>query len=398
MDEVQDMVGAVEHLWPDAAEVRTSRHKWGPGERIGAADLLVVPSLNSPRMLVPTSRRGAFHALQRFSSTSSIRDVAERLGIATVAAVAGPARVFDRLELVDPGDGITSHFADLLGQKVLVSVTIGSRRANRKPVLQVFDRSGRPLAHAKVGDTDVASGHVRGEAEALRRLADRLFARVAPPQLIHHGRWRDLEVLLMTSVATSPWHRRGRHQFPAVAMTEIFETFREPSVPLDETPAWQRWVARADALSDPGRRSRLVDAMGAVARTWSSTALPVGAWHGDFTPWNMGRNGPRLSVWDWERFETGVPLGLDAVHYAVNVRTRQSGFTSSSVSSGLAAARGLVPRDVRPGPVLAAYLTAISVRYLGAAEGAGGVVIDGSAIVMLEALERCAAAADRFVA
>ncbi|WP_204042104.1 hypothetical protein [Acrocarpospora phusangensis] len=43
---------------------------------------------------------------------------------------------------------------------------------------------------------------------------------------------------------------------------------------------------------------------------------PAGAWHGDFSPWNVCAGGDgELLVWDWERFEVGVPIGFDALHH-----------------------------------------------------------------------------------
>jgi hypothetical protein len=43
--------------------------------------------------------------------------------------------------------------------------------------------------------------------------------------------------------------------------------------------------------------------------------LTYGAWHGDWTPWNMASTRDGLLVWDWERFAVGAPFGFDALHY-----------------------------------------------------------------------------------
>jgi hypothetical protein len=43
--------------------------------------------------------------------------------------------------------------------------------------------------------------------------------------------------------------------------------------------------------------------------------LQTGCWHGDLNPGNLSDAGTRLQVWDWERFETGVPVGLDLLHH-----------------------------------------------------------------------------------
>jgi hypothetical protein len=50
--------------------------------------------------------------------------------------------------------------------------------------------------------------------------------------------------------------------------------------------------------------------------------LRFGAWHGDWTPWNMAADGARLMLWDWEHYEVDVPAGFDALHLAVNSAVR----------------------------------------------------------------------------
>jgi hypothetical protein len=61
-----------------------------------------------------------------------------------------------------------------------------------------------------------------------------------------------------------------------------------------------------------------VGAFGALHDMLSEVGdVPFGAWHGDFGPWNMGVEGRRVEVWDWERFGVGVPIGFDAAHYQV---------------------------------------------------------------------------------
>ncbi len=49
----------------------------------------------------------------------------------------------------------------------------------------------------------------------------------------------------------------------------------------------------------------------------------------------MSRRHGRLQLWDWERFETGVPLGLDRCHYGVNAVCRRDGVGLASVMRGL---------------------------------------------------------------
>jgi hypothetical protein len=43
--------------------------------------------------------------------------------------------------------------------------------------------------------------------------------------------------------------------------------------------------------------------------------LQFGAWHGDWVPWNLARQGRQLFAWDWEYSGHEAPLGFDLLHY-----------------------------------------------------------------------------------
>jgi hypothetical protein len=51
-----------------------------------------------------------------------------------------------------------------------------------------------------------------------------------------------------------------------------------------------------------------------IERRHGDEEIAFGAWHGDFTPWNMARLGERTYVWDWER-AAPAPAGLDLLHF-----------------------------------------------------------------------------------
>lgn len=139
-------------------------------------------------------------------------------------------------------------------------------RPNRKPVLEART-DGRLLAFVKVGDSERARELVTREAAALRALAEAPLKTVVVPDVLHQGEWRGLPVLALSPLPV----RRGR-------------------VP----------------------RPLLHEAVMEIAATGG--ARP--AWHGDLSPWNLCPSADgRLLVWDWERYETGVPYGFDAVHH-----------------------------------------------------------------------------------
>ena len=74
-------------------------------------------------------------------------------------------------------DSIETHLAERLGTDVRVGVLLGTRRANQKPVLQVFARDGRSLGYAKIGHNDLTAGW---SGARLRRWPRSAAARPAP--------------------------------------------------------------------------------------------------------------------------------------------------------------------------------------------------------------------------
>lgn len=356
-------VHEVSLLWPSAPAAFAAERPDSPD------DLLVVPSASAPRMLVPVgNRRAAARSMLRFSAGLTPRDTAQRLAVA--GALNGGAGRLLRGR-VRPGSrtgSLLEHLSGLLGADVVASLSVGPARANRKPVLQVFDDAGRSLAFVKVGTSPTGAANVAAEASALHVLGQARFPRVlALPTLIDDASWRDYPVLAMTALPTSVRQRPSR-QFvvPESEIAAFTAAFDAGSAPLVEMPWWSRTTAAVDALPDGPSRDLLRAALARLAER-SSAALPVGAWHGDWTPWNMARSQGRLQLWDFERFETGVPQGLDLFHYAANTVVRRDGLSVASVTSALDDL-GASSGPHRLDPVAACYLVAIVLRY---AEQAG---------------------------
>jgi hypothetical protein len=183
-------------------------------------------------------------------------------------------------------------------------------RANRKPVLEARS-GGRRLAFVKIGDSARAAELVTNEAAALRRLAGLPLKTVVTPDVLHHGEWHGLAVLALSPLPV----RRGR-------------------VP----------------------ESLLLAAVKEIAATGRTHP----AWHGDLSPWNMCPSPDgRLLVWDWERYECGVPYGFDAVHHFFHRALRRMDPPS--------AARACVARSLRvlaPLGLTGAVARQTALRYL----------------------------------
>ena len=48
-------------------------------------------------------------------------------------------------------DTIETHLREILGREISLGIQLGPPRANRKPILQVLDSDGQPLAFGKLG-------------------------------------------------------------------------------------------------------------------------------------------------------------------------------------------------------------------------------------------------------
>jgi hypothetical protein len=386
VDTADALVETVQSLWPEA----TATASRSGGERDSLAELAVVPHLRAPRLLVPAhDARAAARALWRFNAATSVRETWGRTALAAAVRVAGLAPFRDRIRLHGRADGsLAEHLSELFGETVTFSLGIGTARVNRKPVLQLFGEHGRSVGFAKIGNSTQARIDVRAEAESLATLAGRSWRTMSTPELLHHGTWAGMEVLVMSTLPTSPWHRPD-HQWrlPHASMAELAEAFAEEPRTLAALPWFERQRAIAGGLADPHLAEQYAAAVDAVLDRAGDRVWEVGAWHGDWTPWNMARHAHRVQLWDWERFEPGVPRGLDPFHYCVNAVTRRDGTSPATIIRGLELAGAARPeRDTRTHHLAGLYLLAAAGRYLPLTAAEAGHHIADRARCTLDAL------------
>lgn len=148
---------------------------------------------------------------------------------------------------------------------------------------------------------------------------------------------------------------------------------------------------RLDAVVTPRGRWLRAALSAWVAAAEPGAQLELGAWHGDWTPWNMAYDGAVLSVWDWERYQAGVPAGYDALHWAsqdVIMSRRQT--PKDAIESLLVAAPGLLePFGVEAEPagrIALLYLLELGARYEGDGQEAAGARLGALETWLLPAL------------
>jgi hypothetical protein len=357
-------------LWPapwEAPYVTRSRHRSGQPHR----DAYIFPNERRPRLLVPADVPRSSTMVRRLGSGRSalawpLRSLLER-------SVRSRAFTLARWPLLrvpgtDPApESIESHLATCLGTPVRVGVILGTRRANQKPVLQVFGLDGSLLGYAKVGHNELTSALVRREAAALESVHDLQPAFFRVPRVIHHGPWAGLEVLVITPLRTSP-RRRVPASARLAAMRDVVFLAGTTTAPLATSTFWARCRAEVGLLADRPDSARLAAVADSVEQRWGKVQLTLGGWHGDWGHWNMGMDDGLVQLWDWERYDPAVPAGFDGLHFAAQrVRPeqpehlRQEQRFLESVPDVLTAFD--VPRDQHD-LTLRLYLLEIGVRYV----------------------------------
>ncbi|MCP4959416.1 MAG: sulfotransferase [Actinomycetia bacterium] len=317
----------------------------------------VYPSASQPRMLISGASRVVRTAVLRRAAsrneasflkalTRQVSASAARLGIDHLAL--GPDLVLsapvdeaaERSEYREPRI-LTEYLETAIDDHELcIAVSLGPLRPNRKPVLQLMDRSGALVAYAKIGWDSSTREMVESEAATLANLDAHVFRDLTIPKLLHFSRWRDLSVLI-TAPLTNDGPSAPSSSLVLSGLVEVASLTPPEPHALADAPWTRRQIARAEALGGPG--AELVETIERCVSAHGDRVVAFGTSHGDWSPWNMRRLGRRLGVWDWERSSTDAPIGLDLVHYHFQRAFHESG---RSVAGGLDVVRQVVPSEL----------------------------------------------------
>jgi hypothetical protein len=364
---LEDWLSVLRLLWP-AADITSRRHS----ARSSGEAFVVLPSVRRPKVMAPLAPRSlAAEAVWR--PTAADRPV-ESAGRWMLAMAAGsrlaPVLFRGRITIreTDPSNGsIVKHLTEVIGEPVTVSVSLGSVRANRKPVLQVHTIDGRLVGYAKVGVSDLTAELVRAEADALAGLALHSFRELSHPLPLWRGRWNGLEVLLVSAL---PRRAGGPSGPPAAAMRELASHAGTTRSPLGESPWLRRLGERFESVTRDDWRRQLLKLYDTFTTMHGSTTLTFGACHGDWGPWNMSWLDGISQVWDWERYQAEGPIGLDAVHYTALPALLQVGnarLATTTLDGPSARAVGQVLGTSEASPdvvaVIDSYLLEIAARF-----------------------------------
>lgn len=356
----EDLLSAARSLFP-TSEVSL--------RRVSAKDphaMRLVPPGEHARLAVPTSSSSAAsRTLHRPSAGDSVLRTILRSSLAA-AERTRLLRLFTSYGIaVDRTEGsIVEHLSNIFDQDVSIGLMVGSARANRKPVLNVFSKNGEELGFAKVGLGSLANRLVAAEAHALDCLALMELVEMQVPATISTKPWLGHSVLVMTPLRAD--RIQGRLDLPFAALNELA---RSPSERLRIRDS--EWLKRMEkTCGKDAINTSLPALLAAVADRHGDEEWDFSPWHGDFGPWNMARTSSAPMVWDWERFDPGMPRGMDAVHFLVHREIAGAGEEGlpihrllSASAQALKSCGGSVPATSTP-VLLATYLLTYAVRFV----------------------------------
>lgn len=284
----------------------------GPGGDLHASTsdehYVALPRSSDPRVVVDSSSSLAVRdAVERFvvsrTENSLLRMVAGRS-----ASIVTKTKSAWSIAPSASNNTLRAHLSEVLGEQVRLAIAVGPPRPNRKPVVRCYNET-ELIAVAKLGPDPHTASLVSNESHWLRTLESEPLAGVRTPRLLHAGEFGDSTLLVMSAMDLKSDLGVAFDDVPLSVVRELCERHRGGAL---RDSSW--WFALLERLDLPE--------LSAIAEHARSTQtdprfdqLETSAWHGDWSPWNMGNStNDELFVWDWERTTTGVPVGFDLLH------------------------------------------------------------------------------------
>lgn len=359
----------LQHVWPSPCDVEPgSTASTSPNTK--TISLVALPFRKEPTLFVPHGpARVVAGAVHGYKSPSDRR---ARTRASAVAAVArcGAARGMPTsvtVHIPTQAPNVVNSCAEALGTRVLASIYIGTPRANQKPVLQLLDRSGQARGFAKVAVSPFTERRLLAEASAIQLLSSKTWTTLRVPRVVSVESVGDHRYMLLSPLDT--WSAEGiRSQTRESALRELVGGFPQTTGPVVESRWWKRLAGKVDGQESSDSQA-LLSGMSSVAAALGNRETQFGAMHGDWSPWNMMTEGPRATVWDWERFSLESPLGLDALNFSFRslLRSPRHGAASAldltiSDSARLVQSNGASGNNAAT--VTALFLLELGERYL----------------------------------
>lgn len=353
-------------LWPGGAAAQVTRRSRPSRPSARTSDWLALPRMGAPRWLLPATAPATVAALAGPRAPWTRRIALEALvGAHRGAVVRGlPVR---RLRVTETGDSVVAAVRAVLGADVDVAIRLGSWQHARTVVLRAFSPDGATLAFGKLGIDLAGRDAVRAETDALAHVAALGLRRVVHSRVLHRETWRGTELVLVSPLLGSGTASDAGP--PLGAMLELSGSTGARTAALGDSAWAVRTGERVDLVGDTTLRAELAAHLDRLDRAAGPAPMALGPSHGDWTAWNMARDGSRVLLWDWEHFGLDVPVGFDPVHFLAQQLRVSTGTGPSAEAAWLDLAHACLARDLAMpvttrDVVLAAYLLDVNLRFV----------------------------------
>lgn len=272
------------------------------------------PSQQQPQLLVPlTPSRVTQTSMRRDHDDRDLKERAQGT-VAQVIARLGVLRFAGGEVLELPPFGLVRDLEIELGEKrLLATISLGPRRRNRKPVIQLIRPDGTPVAFVKVGWSGLTRELVTNEAHWLEHVKGRLPAGVAAPEVLARKTTDQVDAIATTPLPVKAGAKRTA-SVPTKIVREMALLSSAGPLALSQLTTVKQWSD--NAVGELLNTKRLLEKHGDIV-------LETGMWHGDLTPWNTASSGGLMYLWDWEFAGDHRPIGFDALHECFE-RTRRA--------------------------------------------------------------------------
>ncbi len=327
----RQMLGVARQMLAGATDRGSSGAVEEAGSHAAGIRYAVIPSLSSPRFLVPlASGKNGAKSLSTYSAHKPIARVFKwalqkglRIGVAQ-PFLRHRVSIRESQTTLDPdkdNGSLRQYLARALGAgEIVLGVSLGTPSPHQKPLFQVMDREGRALGYAKVGWNEETIGIVRNEAKALQELAATQFTGVSIPRALLAEEWKGYYVLLQSGPPSENWSPSRRIAPCHLQFLKELHQVNQMKFALEESPWWRALQERMSGLDEMGAAydaDLLRWALEECAARFAGTEVCFGMKHGDFTPWNLLEKKGELFVLDWEYMDRSSPAGFDLFHFAV---------------------------------------------------------------------------------
>jgi hypothetical protein len=184
------------------------------------------------------------------------------------------------------------------------------------------------LGYAKFGWEPLTRRLVRHEATVLNELGPLTHdTPLVVPRVLYAGEWRGFEALVLAPLSGAGRTPRRPSDVPVAASAALARLGLHRVERLGDTAYWRRTRLQAaqvaPVLSEHAGQI-VLRACRLIEDWWGNVKLHLGQNHGDWIPPNMAiRLDGGFNVWDWERSESDIPLGMDSIQFILFFELRR---------------------------------------------------------------------------